>query len=588
MNKAVKHPVWKFIKFSFKADKKYYFLVLINCLINALLTVFNSYSLSFIITSFEKGDYLFSLYIGGGISLINVLFYFLCKLLKSRIEIETKVMNARVNEELCYVLTRVEFQVIEDPYYLELKERAKQTIENQGCIFGFIVCLSSLLQGIVTLLGLMAVILTFDYIILIIIFVSFLIFTGLTLLSLKTQIKFFNDLIPINQRFEYYLNTLTEPKNGKDFRFYPIGRFMDKKFEEFGGEQAAYFKRYGNTLSVVGVAQSILKVIENVLVYSYLVIKTIKSSLALSKFSLLISCALSFSSVIESMVSVSTNFLRYCQYVKPIMELVELPLPQDNKDAIPFDGDIESIEFKNVSFTYPRTTNKILDNVSFKINKGEKISIVGLNGAEKTTIVKLLCRLYKINEGEILVNNINIDQYNYCSYIEKISAVFQDFKLFAYTIKENILNSDGDEKIAYDLASKVGLKEKIDSLEDGINSLYSKSFDEKGIELSGGECQKVAIARALHSKSSLIILDEPTSALDPIAEAEIYSSFNDLVQNKTALYISHRMSSSIFCDKILLLNNGKVEDFAPHKELIKKKESLYYKLFTSQAKNYAS
>lgn len=587
MNK-VKHPVMKFIKFSFKADKKYYFLVLLNCIINALLTVFNSYSLSLIIASCEKGDYTSSLYIGGAIALINVLFYFLCKLLSSRIEIETQVMNNRVNEELCYILTRVEFQAIEDPYYLELTERAKQAIENQGCIFGFISSLASLLQGIITLFGLMAVILTFDYIVLIIIFVSFVIFTGLTLLSLKTQVKFFNDLIPINRRFGYYLTILTEPRYGKDFRFYPIGKFMNKKFEDYGDEQAKYFKRFGNILGLVGAAQSVLKVIENILIYSYLILKTIKNSLPVSKFSLFISCALSFSSVIESMVNTSTSFLRYSQYVAPIMELVELPLPLEKKDAIPFEGEIETIEFRNVSFTYPRTTSKILDNVSFKINKGEKISVVGLNGAGKTTIVKLICRLYKINEGEILVNGVNIDHYNYSSYISKISAVFQDFKLFAYSIKENILNKDGDEKEAYQIACKVGLKEKIDKLEDGINSLYSKSFDEKGIELSGGECQKIAIGRALHSKSSLIILDEPTSALDPIAEAEIYSSFNNLVQNKTALYISHRMSSSVFCDKVLILNNGKVEDFAPHKELIKKKDSLYYKLFTSQAKNYAS
>ena len=169
MNK-VKHPVMKFIKFSFKADKKYYFLVLLNCIINALLTVFNSYSLSLIIATCEKGDYTSSLYRGGAIALINVLFYFLCKLLSSRIEIETQVMNNRVNEELCYILTRVEFQAIEDPYYLELTERAKQAIENQGCIFGFISSLASLLQGIITLFGLMAVILTFDYIVLIIIF----------------------------------------------------------------------------------------------------------------------------------------------------------------------------------------------------------------------------------------------------------------------------------------------------------------------------------------------------------------------------------------------------------------------------------
>ena len=424
MNK-VKHPVMKFIKFSFKADKKYYFLVLLNCIINALLTVFNSYSLSLIIATCEKGDYTSSLYRGGAIALINVLFYFLCKLLSSRIEIETQVMNNRVNEELCYILTRVEFQAIEDPYYLELTERAKQAIENQGCIFGFISSLASLLQGIITLFGLMAVILTFDYIVLIIIFVSFAIFTGLTLLSLNTQVKFFNDLIPINRRFGYYLTILTEPRYGKDFRFYPIGKFMNKKFEDYGDEQAKYLKRVGNILGLVGAAQSVLKVIENILIYSYLILKTIKNSLPVSRFSLFISCALSFSSVIESMVNTSTSFLRHSQYVAPIMELVELPLPLEKKDAIPFEGEIETIEFRNVSFTYPRTTSKILDNVSFKINKGEKISVVGLNGAGKTTIVKLICRLYKINEGEILVNGVNIDHYNYSSYISKISAVFQ-------------------------------------------------------------------------------------------------------------------------------------------------------------------
>ncbi|HHZ11660.1 MAG TPA: ABC transporter ATP-binding protein, partial [Acholeplasmataceae bacterium] len=258
---------------------------------------------------------------------------------------------------------------------------------------------------------------------------------------------------------------------------------------------------------------------------------------------------------------------------------------QGDRKAIPQEETLE-IEFRNVTFTYPRSEQVILDGISFKINKGEKISIVGLNGAGKTTFVKLLCRLYRPKSGEILVNGRSIYEYDYESYLRQISAVFQDFKLFSYSLKENILNEDGDEEEAYKVACKVGLKEKIDSLPEGINSLYSKIFDEKGIELSGGEAQKVAIARALHKNASLVILDEPTSALDPIAEAEIYMHFNELVEEKTAIYISHRMSSSVFCDRIIVIDSGKISAIAPHAELMKDTEGLYYKLFMTQAQNY--
>lgn len=586
MNK-VKHPTLTFLKFSYKANKKYYYVMIFNCLVGAFATIFNAYSLSLLISSLETKTYQQTLIVGFIIVIINFIIFFLNKYLNQSLKLEQERMNFRVNEEISYILMTTDFEHIEDPYYLELKERAKLVIENQGSIYGFIKNLADIIQGIISLIGLAAIIITFDYIIIVAVLISFVIFTIFTIYLNKTLVIFFNDLLPINHHFGYYYMILSEPLYGKDFRFYPVGNLMEKQYQNFASSLENYSAKMGKKMAKVSAIQSFFKVVENAFVYCYIIIKTIVLRLSVASFSLYVSMALNLSTVLQSLVSTTTNFLRYNSYLVSIIDLITLPNLK-KKGLIKFEGEIETIEFKNVTFSYPKNDEIILDDVSFKINKNEKISLVGLNGAGKTTIVKLICRLYQVNKGEILINGKNILEYDYDSYIQKISCVFQDYKIFAYSIKENIVGDNGDEHDALNLASKVGLKEKIDSLKDGINTLYGKSFDEKGVELSGGEAQKIAIARALYTSSSLIILDEPTSALDPLIEAEIYASFNDLVQNKTAIYISHRMSSSVFCDKILLLNKGKIEAFAPHSELIKDQNSLYYKLFNAQAKNYQS
>jgi len=203
-------------------------------------------------------------------------------------------------------------------------------------------------------------------------------------------------------------------------------------------------------------------------------------------------------------------------------------------------------------------------------------------------LIKLLCRLYRPDSGIIKINDIDIFEYDHESYMARIAAVFQDFRLFAFGIDENITcqPSGTDEGQIDELIRQVGLKDKIDSLPNSIKTMLGKAYSQDGVELSGGESQKVAIARALYKDASLIILDEPTSALDPLAEADIYANFNKLVGEKTAFYISHRMSSSVFCDRILIIDGGMVADFDTHAALMTKKESLYFKLFNSQAENY--
>lgn len=583
-----KNVLFSFISFSYKCHKPYYFVMGFYCLVKALETLFNAYSLSFLLSYLEKGEYKPCLIVGGIIVGINFCFYFLNKLLTRIKEVSSMKLELNINKKIYDKLMNLPFQYLEDPYYLDLKERAKMGINNFSAIYRIVTNMADFLQNLASLIGLLSLIALFDYKIVIVLLVSLILNLLIIFVNMKTKIKFFNELVPINRKFGVYLDALFDENKGKDYRNYPLGTLMENRYAEFENKTIGLFVKLSKRMAVFEDGLSnLLNYVQMCLVYILVAVKTIVSKLPISTFSLYVNAAISFSQVITKSINNAFEITQCLQYVLPVLELMDIQSEDNNNQKIELNGNISSIEFKNVSFTYPKSDIVILDNISFKIHKGEKISIVGLNGAGKTTLVKLICRLYKPTSGEIYINDININDYDYNSYIKNISAVFQDFKLFAYSLKENILNEDGDELEAYQIACKVGLKEKIDSLEKGINTLYSKSFDDGGIELSGGESQKVAIARALHSNSSLVILDEPTSALDPLSEADIYQNFNNLVKEKTALYISHRMSSSVFCDRIIVLNNGKIEAFDSHMNLMKNEDSLYYKLFMAQAKNYS-
>ena len=326
--------------------------------------------------------------------------------------------------------------------------------------------------------------------------------------------------------------------------------------------------------------------------YVYVGLRTLSdrfgSRISIGSLTMYVSAAVNFSTSVVEFGTAVVEMLQVLSFLDPYLEFMKLKEETVESGKEKFAGPVETIEFSNVTFTYPKAEKAVLKNITFSIQKGEKISIVGLNGAGKSTLVKLICRMYKADSGEIRINGKNIYDYDYMSYMKAISAVFQDYRLFNFTIAENISCQEKNvdtEKINR-LIDEVGLREKIDNLKDGINSRFGKEYEEDGIEMSGGEGQKVAIARALYKEASLVILDEPASALDPIAEAEIYEKFNSLVEDKTAIYISHRMSSSVFCDRILIIDGGTVADFDTHENLMKKTDSLYYKLFHSQAENY--
>ncbi len=245
------------------------------------------------------------------------------------------------------------------------------------------------------------------------------------------------------------------------------------------------------------------------------------------------------------------------------------------------------IEFKNVSFKYQGTDNYALKNINLDLKVGERLAVVGMNGSGKTTFIKLLCRLYDPTEGEIFMNDFNIRKYDYRQYLDLFSVVFQDYNLLSVPLGNNVASSDTwDTEKAERLLEEVGFGERYATMSRKLETPLYKDFDEDGVNVSGGEAQKIALARALYKDAPFIILDEPTAALDPIAEAEIYSKFDQIVGDKTAIYISHRLSSCRFCDKIAVFDKGEIVQIGTHDELLADESGKYYELWNAQAQYY--
>lgn len=579
-----KKTLLKFMKLAYQAHKEYFFVMIFSSLITAAQTLFGAYTISLLIAQIEKGEKERAVYLVLIITVVEVVLLFLRKLMNRQLEIHKNAMHQAINQKTSEKIMTLPFSYLEDPYYMELKKNAEMGVNNMGAVHMLCSGICTLFSNLLSLLGLGVIIFTFDPLLILILAIGIALNILIVNISMKTQIKFYRDLLPINFKYGYYMDTVISEKNGKDFRLYSNFDLLYERFNSYAQTVAKYFTKLSIEQSAYSSLVSSVRYIQMALVYALVGIRTIVSQLAISDFSLTVSAAISFSDSISSIIQVSGNFTRSIEYVKPVLELMEIDNEKNSGKIIL--KHIESIEFDHVSFAYPNTDKLILKDVSFSIQKDEKISIVGLNGAGKTTIVKLICRLYQPTKGQILINGISIDQYEAASYMAMVSSVFQDYKMFAMSVKDNIsfdISTEEAKKLSYD----TGAGEVIEALPNKWDSILSKSYDEKGVELSGGQTQKIAIARALAKPADLLILDEPTSALDPIAEAEIYENFNALAEKRMAIYISHRMSSSIFCDKILVIDGGHVSDFDTHQNLMKKTDSLYYKLFTTQAENYA-
>ncbi len=321
-------------------------------------------------------------------------------------------------------------------------------------------------------------------------------------------------------------------------------------------------------------------------VYFFVTMKVLSGSLGVGSLVRYSGLVIQFISGVSVMIAEGTKCWRNNDYLEDIFTYLDMR-KQGEKEGKETDRTVESVEFRNVFFRYPGAATYALRNISIKLDALTSYAVVGMNGSGKSTFIKLLCRLYEPTEGEILLNGRNIQEYQEEEYFGLLSVVFQDFNLFSFSLGANVAASPMyHADSAEECLDKVGFAVRKERLKQGLETILYRDFTSEGVEVSGGEAQKIAMARALYKNAPVMVLDEPTAALDPISEAEIYEKFSEIIKGKMAIYISHRLSSCKFCDQILVFHEGKMIQRGAHGELVEEKEGQYFKLWNAQAQYY--
>lgn len=391
-----------------------------------------------------------------------------------------------------------------------------------------------------------------------------------------------------NRRYGVFARIVWDYQVGKDFRTYRLERMFLDKFRQSTGKTHSGYWHYIRKEGALRALVAALNLLAVLAAYVFVGLKAMAGLITVGALSMQVGAVTALAGAIREAMAYLAELDMQRQYLKNYAAFLALPSAKYN-GTLPVekrsDGEFQ-LEFKDVSFRYPGAADWSLRHVSCRLPKAGRLAVVGPNGAGKTTFIKLLCRLYDPTEGEILLNGIDIRKYDYGEYLSILSVVFQDFRLFSMPLGENVAaGADADTARVWDCLERAGIRERVERLERGLDaSLYQK--EEGGVDLSGGEAQKVAIARALYKDAPLVILDEPTAALDPVSEYEIYSRFGEMVENRTSVYISHRMSSCRFCDLVYVFDGGAIVQQGSHEALLEDGAGLYAQLWQAQAEYY--
>lgn len=482
-------------------------------------------------------------------------------------------------------LQNMEYRYVEDAKFQEENDKALNACnDNANGVEGVYNRMVKFPAKVITVIGMCVLVCTLNPVLLVVLMLH----TVATIWgSNKThnyQYAMKEEIAAATRKMKYYRSTTNDFTFGKDIRIF---NFRERIISNYRHEIEAYtdlIKKCKKKEWVYGLAGMATMLITTVMMYGLLIYDSLKG-MPISSFTMYVFL---ISTLMALMVEIGEDisFIRnQGQYIHDFFALMDKNLV--NEGCITEIPENVEIRFDHVTFRYPGTDKDIYKDFSFTIKKGERLAIVGINGAGKTTLVKLMCGLYQPTEGHIYMNDIDINEYSKDTLYKIYGTVFQDFSVLAFTVKENVAatSENIDEHKVKRVLESVGLGKKIESLPKGIDTMMLKIVDEKGTDLSGGERQKLAIARALYKDAPMVIMDEPTAALDALAEADIYQNFSDLVQGKTAVYISHRLASTKFCDKIALFDNEGVKEYGTHDELMEKK-GMYYEMFVVQGKYY--
>lgn len=580
--------LWFFIKNGWKYDKRYIVWRVLYQFFNSLIPIAATLIPKFIIDELlgkkqpEKLVLYVSVFAGYTLLATALSVYFSMDGFTRRCHV-----NAEFDSDLHRRIYEADFENLENPEFLNMQEKAKKFLYCDWHGFGYLLDSALNIVGhLLTLIGIAAIIATLN-IWIIALFISLALFGTWIEGKAKKRAMRLSELISANQRGRmYYAALFDDFSYGKELRINAMGKWLLSA-------ERKYFTIVNNNLKMQndgfiksGALGAVFTFIQQCVAYGYLINAVMQNTISIGSFTMYIGAITAFASSLRNIMDSLVEIRAYDMYYNNLDKYLSVPSTlRSGKKLIDTQKD-HAIEFCNVSFKYAGQKQWALRNVNITLNPKQKLSIVGENGAGKTTFVKLLIRLYDPTEGEILLDGMNIKEIDYDSYMSIFSTVFQDFKLFSFSLKENIsLSLPIDEIKMNETLKRVGFDKKLENLEKGIDTAVYKNFDETGFEPSGGEAQKIVLARALYKDAPIVVLDEPTAALDPRAEHDIYQQFNDLVDGKTAVYISHRLSSARFCDKIAVFDNGKMIEYGTHGELMTKK-GKYAELFDMQAQFY--
>lgn len=390
-------------------------------------------------------------------------------------------------------------------------------------------------------------------------------------------------------RSKYYLDILSGCEKQKDLRMCKQQQLYEREFDELTAGIKATTDKMAHCVTRNVFSQQSVSALTGFLVYAFAGLLACAGMISVGGVVTYAASILKFTEAMGMLVYVMSWLGGNVVFAEDYMKYMALP-QRKHEGCIPMEKRRDnrfSVEFDHVSFKYPGSDIEVIKDLNLKFEIGEKMAIVGRNGSGKTTFIKLLCRLYDVTEGCIKVNGIDIRKYDYAEYCDLFAVVFQDFQVFAFPLGENVAaGSAVDEERAVDALDRAGVGERYRDLPDGLTTSIGKEFEENGVTFSGGEKQKIAIARAIYKDAPFVIMDEPTAALDPESECEVYAGFDKMVGNKTSIYISHRLVSCRFCEDILVFDQGRVVQRGKHEEL-EHQEGLYRELWNAQAQYYA-
>lgn len=502
----------------------------------------------------------------------------------------TKVRLMLVKERVAKVL-RMEYETLEDPDMLDRLHKAKRaTGGDYHGVQGMMTFMQSLGVQLTACLIAVCIMTTFHpLMILLILVLSGVQFAFFEYIRRKDKREMWDAMMPYWRKLDYMERVATDFSYAKDIRLFGMKQFLHKRQYALNEIELAHWKKSRTYWMYNSAFAHGIMLIRNALVWGWLIYSMAQGEMRIGTFTLYVSSAMTFSSNIGQVLQAMSGLRERSAQTDDFRSFMDIPEPDQAAETVPVpQAEQYEFRFEDVSFRYRGQEEYALRHVNLTLHAGERLAVVGLNGAGKTTFIKLLLRLYDVTEGRILLNGTDIRSFDRKDYFRLFAPAFQDVTVFAFPMCENVSMQDPahtNPEAAEAVLRSAGLGQKIDALEHGVSTELLKVLYDDGIDLSGGERQKLALARALYKDASIVVLDEPTAALDALAEYQLYQKFDGMIGGKTAVYISHRLSSTRFCDRVAMFAKGELVELGTH-EVLLKQGGAYAEMFRVQSQYY--